>query len=768
LLNMQKEEAILQKKGTVITSRALTELYKNNNVTKAFRLAQYVYEQDPSNINARIALYNTIYQPTEEPVKLFYSEINTHDYYDPRIQLSPDGSKVLCFNPDNSVRIIDVQNGGKPVTIADDSIGKRLDPKNNSASDIMFDFSPSGTVLNITNTYYRDAGATDFYAKDHLYSTVSGKKILDYKRMNYYQGLAPSFSPGDQYFLVPELDGDDDENGKNTNRVFNINVFTPGNGKLIKKIELPGWIINIKELIFSADESAVAINCNGADSNLLAVYKTGTWELVVATCALRKNEINCAFSKDCKKVCIKTVHESPVFFDIDNLQPITEISSTDSFFKEFSTNAKRLVYGQEKEYTRKDTLGVYDIITGKRVNCILPVRPTPRNKFQKIFNFSIAKLSGDGERIWSKEGMLSSGHVDVLSSFPNSYALWNANTGEKILSAPARGNIQRTDYSITVFSPDSKYLLTSCMENTATLWDAHTGRQLATLAETHVIDKAVFSKDGKYILTSNIDSFVKKWPLDRILDPSNILNRADVAGVTDAVNTHNEYIRLSETKGNGGYFELDKKVNKKPWGFIVSLPHGRIFTASDNYIKVTDTTSGRISVDSLKDKKNELYGILVSPDGNYLMANFGVWKRNPGGNLSSMWITYSTLWDLNAGRILGSYNVPTYEGVFSPDSRYFLFTPYDKHNKLVDVKSGEELADGVLGTSFSKDSKMLIEKVSHYDYNDKTNESKEIIDSVSAWAIEPEDIIKKMKGKIGDLTRAEKKKYGVGDNTGKH
>jgi WD40 repeat protein len=51
-----------------------------------------------------------------------------------------------------------------------------------------------------------------------------------------------------------------------------------------------------------------------------------------------------------------------------------------------------------------------------------------------------------------------------------------------------------------VFSPDGRYVLTAAAD-TARLWDAATGAELAVLPHQHSINSAVFSPDGQRVLT---------------------------------------------------------------------------------------------------------------------------------------------------------------------------------------------------------------------------------------------------------------------------
>ncbi|MCZ8048580.1 MAG: AAA-like domain-containing protein [Microcystis sp. LE19-41.2A] len=71
------------------------------------------------------------------------------------------------------------------------------------------------------------------------------------------------------------------------------------------------------------------------------------------------------------------------------------------------------------------------------------------------------------------------------------------------------------------FSPDGKRIVTASEDNTARVWDAETGREIASLnGHQKAVITAAFSPDGKRIVTASSDGTVRVWPvenLDRLL-----------------------------------------------------------------------------------------------------------------------------------------------------------------------------------------------------------------------------------------------------------
>jgi len=68
-------------------------------------------------------------------------------------------------------------------------------------------------------------------------------------------------------------------------------------------------------------------------------------------------------------------------------------------------------------------------------------------------------------------------------------------------------------YSVS-YSPDGKTLASGSYDKTVKLWDAATGKELATLkGHSGPVQSVAFSPDGKTLATASDDKTIKLWDL---------------------------------------------------------------------------------------------------------------------------------------------------------------------------------------------------------------------------------------------------------------
>jgi WD domain, G-beta repeat len=98
----------------------------------------------------------------------------------------------------------------------------------------------------------------------------------------------------------------------------------------------------------------------------------------------------------------------------------------------------------------------------------------------------------------------------LTASADNTARLWEAESGK--LLATFQGHTGGV--TSAVFSPDGRQVLTASEDDTARLWETDSGRLLATF-QGHIggVNSAVFSADGRRVLIASSDNTARLWPL---------------------------------------------------------------------------------------------------------------------------------------------------------------------------------------------------------------------------------------------------------------
>ena len=96
----------------------------------------------------------------------------------------------------------------------------------------------------------------------------------------------------------------------------------------------------------------------------------------------------------------------------------------------------------------------------------------------------------------------------ATASYDNTARIWDAKTGEEL--AVLRGH--ESDVVDVAFSPDGSRVATASRDNTARLWDAKTGEGLAVLRghESDVVAIA-FSPNGSRVVTASWDGTARLY-----------------------------------------------------------------------------------------------------------------------------------------------------------------------------------------------------------------------------------------------------------------
>jgi WD40 repeat protein len=283
----------------------------------------------------------------------------------------------------------------------------------------------------------------------------------------------------------------------------------------------------------------------------------------------------------------------------------------------------------------------------------------------------------------------SDGRMVVTASDDKTARIWDVATGREI--AVLRGHKDAVQFA--AFSPDGGSVVTtafndsallSTVENAPRVWDAATGKEIATLrGHDSVVTWAAFSPDGTSIVTTSFDQTARLWET--------------ATGREIAILRH-------EAPGKTVYFSPDGKAYlTSPILTAAFSPDGKavLTVPSDNTARLWDAATGKEIV-MLRGHDQKVGWATFSPDGRTVVT-----VSHDGT---------ARLWDSASGQqtaSLSGHNAGVFFADFSPDSRTVVTSSYDKTARLWDVAMGKIIfvlrghEDGIMRTRISPDGKTI-------------------------------------------------------------
>ena len=134
------------------------------------------------------------------------------------------------------------------------------------------------------------------------------------------------------------------------------------------------------------------------------------------------------------------------------------------------------------------TARIWDVATGREIAVLRG------HKDAVLF----AEFSPDGGSVVTT----SYNDSAMLSTVENAARVWDAATGKEIATLQGHDSVVIS----AAFSPDGKTIVTASFDKTARLWETATGREIAILRHEAPVVTAAFSPDGKTVLTAPLDN----------------------------------------------------------------------------------------------------------------------------------------------------------------------------------------------------------------------------------------------------------------------
>ena len=287
----------------------------------------------------------------------------------------------------------------------------------------------------------------------------------------------------------------------------------------------------------------------------------------------------------------------------------------------------------------------------------------------------------EGHRHWVLSVAFSPDGKTLASGSYDNIRLWDVETGTN--TTTFSGFI---DALSVAFSPDGTILASGSQDFAVRLWDAETGRVIATLEEhTDEVPSVAFSPDGTILASGSRDRTIKLWEVVTGDEIATLERHADVVlsvafspdGTILASGSQDRTIKLWEVVTGDEIATLEGHGN---WIRSVAFsPDGSTLASaaySDDTVRLWDVATGqRIATFS-----GGIWGfnsVVFSPDGSVLAAGSG----DRGDGTIELWdvATGSTVTTL-AGHTGGVHSV-----AFSPDGSTLASGAWDNTVKLWDV-----------------------------------------------------------------------------------
>ena len=600
---------------------------------------------------------------------------------------SPDGGRVLTASADHSAKLWDAVSG-KLIASFDHQA---------EVNDAVF--SPDGARI-LT-------ASKDKTAK--LWDAASGKLLASFDHQDEVSHAA--FSPDGARILTASRDK-------------TAKLWDAASGKLIASFDHQD---SVKNAAFSPDGTRILTASADHSAKLWDAVPLSRWVATRITSGKlmasfdHQDEVNRAtFSPDGARILTASSDKTAKLWDAASGKLIVSFDHQDEVVQAaFSADGTRILTASKDK-----TVKLWDATSGKPLASLVHQDTVEDAAFSangarvltastdhsvKLWDAASGKLIASFEHLglpflgaFSPDGA----QVVTASTEDNSADLWDATSGKPIASLVHGGErpfllaghgYDQATVEHVAFSPDGARIVTTSLDNTAKLWDAASGKLIATLAHEDKVCHAAFSPDGARILTVSWDRTTKLWDaasgklIASLTDPeiANLMyGTFSPDGARILTGNDNNTARLWDTASGKLIASFDHLSSL--WSGMAFLEAGRpalhfspdgariLAASADNSAKLWDAVSGKLLTSFAH--QDEVFQAEFSPDGARILTA----SRDKSAKL----------WDAASGKLIASFDHPNglSHAAFSPDGARILTASGDDSAKLWDAASGKLIA----------------------------------------------------------------------------
>ena len=291
------------------------------------------------------------------------------------------------------------------------------------------------------------------------------------------------------------------------------------------------------------------------------------------------------------------------------------------------------------------------------------------------------------------------GKYVVSGSADNTARVWEAATGQEI------ARMTHTDQVNSIaFSPDGKYVVSGSADNTARVWEAATGQEIARMTHEDGVSAVAFSRDGQYVLSGSADKTARVWEAATGQEIARMTHEDGVSAV--AFSPDDQYILSGSADKTARVWEaatgqeIARMMHEGGVESVAYSPDGRYVASGDNeYAYVWDVSTGKEKLRT--DDEDLITSLAFSPDGRYIV--------------SGSWNHLVQIWEVETGiktsTMIHDSNVRSV--AFSPDGRYVVSGGRDTTARVWEAATGREIGrmthnNTVWSVAFSPDGRYVV------------------------------------------------------------